>query len=250
MKKLLAAIALVGVVAPAVKPLSTDGAIKSIVSKLRTGSQKIDALLDGGIEPSTITMIYGEGGTGKTNLCLMLSRNAVIDGFRVIYIDTEGVSMDRLRQLCGSDFEKVSHNILFSTPYDFLEQTKLIEKGIKLIEGSRRIGLIIVDSLTMLFRSHRADDQEDRKELNEQLSMLLSAARKNDIPVLITSQVYTNIDRGTFEPLGGHAINHAAKTILRLERLENRKRMATLVKHRYLRDSEHTEFTITQTGLE
>ncbi|MBX8637880.1 MAG: DNA repair and recombination protein RadB [Thermoplasmata archaeon] len=231
-------------------PLSTVGAIKRLVPKLRTGSQKIDLLLDGGIEPSTITMIYGEGGTGKTNLCLMVSRNAVLDGFKVVYIDTEGVSMDRLRQLCGAEFDKVSRNILFSTPYDFTEQTKLIEKGIKLIESRGKIGLIVVDSLTMLFRSHRADEQEDRKELNEQLSMLLSAARKNDIPVLITSQVYTNIDRGTFEPLGGHAINHAAKTILMFEKIENRRRMATLVKHRYLRDSEHVEFSITQGGIE
>ena len=230
--------------------LSTDGAIMGVVPKLRTGSQKIDTLLDGGIEPSTITMIYGEGGTGKTNLCLMISRNAVLDGFKVIYIDTEGVSMERLRQLSGSEFEKVSRNILFSTPYNFIEQTKLIEKGIKLIESRGKIGLIVVDSLTMLFRSHRADDQEDRKELNEQLSMLLSAARKNDLPALVTSQVYTNIDRGTFEPLGGHALNHAAKTILRLERLDNRKRIATLIKHRYLRDSEHIEYSITQTGME
>lgn len=230
--------------------LSRDGAIMRVVPKLRTGSQKIDTLLDGGIEPSTITMIYGEGGTGKTNLCLMISRNAVLDGFKVIYIDTEGVSMERLRQLSGSEFEKVSRNILFSTPYNFIEQTKLIEKGIKLIESRGKIGLIVVDSLTMLFRSHRADDQEDRKELNEQLSMLLSAARKNDLPALVTSQVYTNIDRGTFEPLGGHALNHAAKTILRLERLDNRKRIATLIKHRYLRDSEHIEYSITQTGME
>jgi DNA repair protein RadB len=180
----------------------------------------------------------------------MLSRNAVLEGFKVVYIDTEGVSMDRLKQLSGEEFEKVSRNILFSTPYDFIEQTKLIEKGIKLIESRGRIGLIVVDSLTMLFRSHRADDQEDRKELNEQLSILLSAARKNDIPVLITSQVYTNIDKGTFEPLGGHAINHAAKTILQLEKIENRKRRATLVKHRYLRDNEFVEYIITQTGIE
>ena len=227
-----------------------ESSIKHVVPKLRTGSPKIDLLLDGGIEPSTITMIYGEGGSGKTNLCLMLSRNAVLEGFKVIYIDTEGVSMDRLKQLSGEEFEKVSRSILFSTPYDFIEQTRLIEKGIKLIESRGKIGLIVVDSLTMLFRSHRADDQEDRKELNEQLSMLLSAARKNDIPVLITSQVYTNIDKGTFEPLGGHAINHVAKTILQLEKTENRKRKATLVKHRYLRDNEHVEYTITQSGME
>lgn len=227
-----------------------ESSIKHVVPKLRTGSPKIDSLLDGGIEPSTITMIYGEGGSGKTNLCLMLSRNAVLEGFKVIYIDTEGVSMDRLKQLSGEEFEKVSRSILFSTPYDFIEQTRLIEKGIKLIESRGKIGLIVVDSLTMLFRSHRADDQEDRKELNEQLSMLLSAARKNDIPVLITSQVYTNIDKGTFEPLGGHAINHVAKTILQLEKTENRKRKATLVKHRYLRDNEHVEYTITQSGME
>ncbi len=224
--------------------------INRTVVKLSTGSAKIDRLLDGGFESSTITLLYGEGGSGKTNLCLLASRNSALTGSRIIYIDTEGVSMDRLRQLSGTNFDRVSKSILFSAPNDFREQTKLIEKGIKLIEVRGKISLIVVDSLTMLFRSYRTEELEDRKELSEQLTMLLSAARKYDIPVIVTSQVYTNIDKGTFEPLGGHALNHAAKTILYLEKVSGGGRKATLIKHRYLRDAEYVDFRITQAGIE
>jgi DNA repair protein RadB len=230
--------------------LSMKEVISRNVGKLSTGSDKIDRLLDGGFESSTITLIYGEGGSGKTNLCLLASRNSALSGSRVIYIDTEGVSMDRLRQLSGANFDRVSKNILFSAPYDFREQTRLIEKGIRLLGIRGKMSLVIVDSLTMLFRSYRTEELEDRKELSEQLTMLLSAARKYDIPVIVTSQVYTNIDRGTFEPLGGHALNHAAKTILYLEKAPGGGRRATLIKHRYLRDSDSVDFRIAQAGIE
>lgn len=230
--------------------LSIQPAISVDVGKLSTGSAKLDRLLDGGFEPSTITLLYGEGGSGKTNMCMLAARNSALAGNRTVYIDTEGVSMERLKQICGTDFESISRNILFSTPFDFHEQTKLIEKGIRLLEIKGNVGLIIVDSLTMLFRSYRVEELEDRKELSDQLTMLLAAARRSDIPVIITSQVYTNIEKGIFEPLGGHVLNHTAKTIIFIQKTENGMRRATLMKHRYLKESESVEFRITSAGIE
>ena len=217
---------------------------------LSTGSAKLDNLLGGGVEGGTVTLLYGEGGSGKTNLCLMLAKSAVHSGTKVLYIDTEGVSMQRLSQIAGTEVETVSKNILFSEPYDMKEQSRLISKGIKLLDNRSRFGLIVVDSLTMFFRMTRTEDGDERRDLNEQLSMLLNAARRFTIPVVVTSQVYTDINTGTIEPLGGHIMLHAAKTIVRLERLPAGRRRATLMKHRHLRELTSSEFVITAGGLE
>ena len=72
----------------------------------------LDAMLGGGIETSCITLLYGEAGTGKTNLCLVLARNVARSGKKVIYVDSEGVSIERLRQISGKDYEEVTKNVL------------------------------------------------------------------------------------------------------------------------------------------
>lgn len=47
--------------------------MNSIINKIKTTCNPIDNLLNGGIEIGTITQIYGESGSGKTNLCLQIS---------------------------------------------------------------------------------------------------------------------------------------------------------------------------------
>ncbi|MEM3852602.1 MAG: DNA repair and recombination protein RadB [Methanomassiliicoccales archaeon] len=219
------------------------------MSLLSTGSTKIDALLGGGVEDAVITLLYGEGGAGKTNLCLMISKQAVLSGTRVVYIDTEGVSSERLRQISGNAAAKIGKGILFSEPYSLQEQHELISKGVSLIETGRGIGVLIVDSLTVYYRQV-LDDANERRELAEQLNILMTAARKYRIPVVVTSQVYTDINRNTVEPLGGHVLQHAAKTVLKLERLPDGKRRVTLMKHRHMRERTSVDFQITETGIE
>jgi len=59
----------------------------------------LDELLEGGVEAGIITEIYGEGGTGKTNICIQAAKSCVEEGKKVIYIDTEGISKERLLQV-------------------------------------------------------------------------------------------------------------------------------------------------------
>ena len=41
--------------------------------RISTGSKDLDSVLCGGIETGTITEIFGEGRTGKTQICSMLA---------------------------------------------------------------------------------------------------------------------------------------------------------------------------------
>jgi DNA repair protein RadB len=92
---------------------------------LKLKCESLDDLLGGGIESNAITEIYGEAGSGKTNFCLQASRECANNGQKVAYIGSDGVSVERLKQICqGYDYEKILSNILFYSPSSFEEQKK------------------------------------------------------------------------------------------------------------------------------
>lgn len=220
------------------------------MAHLSTGSKALDDLLEGGLEGGALTLFFGEAGSGKTNICLQVASMVAVSGKKVIYIDTEGVSLERLKQIAGDSFEDAMKNILFFEPHTFDEQEKFVDKAVKLAESSLEVGVMILDSATIHYRLTRNDEEKGiRKSLSPQLARLLAAARSKDIPVLLTSQVYTDLDKGTFEPLGGHVLLHNAKAIIRLEKVGTNTRRAVVVKHRHLEEGRKAEFKITKNGV-
>ncbi len=220
------------------------------MTRVPVGAKALDELLGGGLEAGAITLLFGEAGTGKTNVCLQVARNVALEGKKVIYIDTEGVSMERLKQISGDDYEKVMKNVLFFEPHSFDEQDKLVDKAAKLAESAAGVGVIILDSATIHYRLTRKDDEKGvRKSLSPQLARLLVVARNMQLPVLLTSQVYTDIEKGTFEPLGGHVLLHNAKAIVRLDKVGASTRRAVIIKHRHLEEGRRAEFKLTRSGV-
>lgn len=210
----------------------------------------MDDLLQGGLEGGAITLFFGEAGSGKTNICLQVARNVALAGKKVVYIDTEGVSLERLQQIAGDDYEEVMKNILFFEPHSFDDQEKFVDKAARLAESSIEIGVIILDSATIHYRLTRNDEERGiRKSLSPQLAKLLAVARSKDVPIVLTSQVYTDIEKGTFEPLGGHVLLHNAKAIVKLEKVGTGTRRAIIVKHRHLEEGKRAEFKLTKTGV-
>jgi DNA repair protein RadB len=207
----------------------------------------LDELLGGGVEAGIMTAFYGEPGSGKTSICLQLARNCVKKGNKVIYIDAEGVSFERLRQICGKDFERVLRNILFSKPYSLEEQEKMVFSAAK----TKGIGLVIVDAINIYPRLRFYDDPEgcDRSVLH-QLESLQLIARKHQIPVVITLHVYLSRENGDIRPFGGRNISYIAKTIVKLDRLTANRRKCTLVKHRSQPEGKEAEFVLTDKGIE
>ena len=116
---------------------------------------------------------------------------------------SEGVSVERLRQISGKDYEEVTKNVLFSEVHSFTEQETMVDKAIKLAEGNPDFGLIIIDSMTMYYRlTSKEEERGERRSIAGMSARLLTLARKRGLPVLITSQVYTDIDKGTFGSAG------------------------------------------------
>jgi DNA repair protein RadB len=220
------------------------------VAHLAIGSLALDELLEGGFEGGAITLLYGEAGSGKTNVCLQVAKNVAMTGKKVVYIDTEGVSLERLKQMAAENFEEVMKNTLFFEAHTFEDQEKFVDKAVKLAESSLEVGVIILDSATIHYRLTRNDEERGiRKSLSPQLAKLLSVARSKDIPIIVTSQVYTDIEKGTFEPLGGHVLLHNAKAIIRLDKVGTGARRAIIIKHRHLEEGRRADFRLTMSGV-
>jgi len=217
------------------------------VERIPIGCKNFDDFLGGGIECGSVTLFYGEAGSGKTNICLQTAYNVVKSGKKVIYLDTEGLSFERVDQVFQD--KSLVGNLLVFHVHSFEEQSDRIAKAVRLSEANDKIGLIVIDSLTMFYRLN-SDDVSSRNELAKETEQLLRAARKNEVPVIITSQVYTNIGSGTLEFLGGHALHHNAKTIIRLDKKNNGRRAAVIMKHRSLPEGRSVNYRIVSSGIE
>jgi DNA repair protein RadB len=225
--------------------------------KISAGSYDLNKWLFGGYESDIISVIYGGAGTGKTNFCLLAAVSLAKKGKKVIFMDTEGgFSVERVKQLASEDYNDVLKNILLLKPTNFSEQKKAFEELLKNLKDE--VGLIVVDGMTMLYRLDFAaarDNEENGKdkdgirkinsELARQLRVLAEIARKRNIPVIITNQVYRWED--SLKMVGGDILKYWGKCLIELVN-EKGKRIAYLRKHRSLPEKE-IEFEIRNEGV-
>jgi DNA repair protein RadB len=219
---------------------------------LSTGCAALDGLLGGGFPRGAVSQVYGEPSTGKTNVCMQTAVEAVEDGGGVVYIDTEGLSLDRLRQIGGEEIEDRAHDFIIKDVYDFDEQAVAVRDVEDLATDT---DLVVLDSATGLYRVERDDGDEESalRRLTRQITQLTGLARRYDIAVVATNQIYTAVESTTDDvaPLGGRAMEHWTKIILRLEQSAmSDKRKATVEKHPSKPAGVDAEFRITDTGVE
>ena len=224
--------------------------------KISAGSYDLNKWLFGGYESDIVSVIYGGSGTGKTNFCLLACISQAKKGKKVIYIDTEGgFSVERVKQLSGKDYSKVLENILLLKPTNFTEQKKSFEDLLKNLKKDSKddIGLIIVDGMTILYRLDFAvarekgerEIQKINSELVEQIKTLAEIARKKEIPVIVTNQVYRYEDESKM--VGGDILKYWGKCHIELV-YDKGRRSAFLRKHRSLPEKELV-FQITNSGV-
>lgn len=221
--------------------------------KIPMNAKPIDDLLNGGFESGILTEIYGEAGTGKTNICLQLGREIANSGKKVAYLDTEGVSMERLEQICGKAFEKIMGNFLVHKIMSIEEQGTSIEKLGKI----PKIGLVVVDSVNVFARKISKEDKEVDLQFFNHIMQLQRFARMKKVPILVTAQVYEY--NGEVLPFSGGRLSHIVKTIMRLEKVKPEDagdisfagmRRATIMKHRAIPEGKNAVFQLTGIGVD
>jgi len=219
--------------------------------KVSAGSYDLNKWLFGGYEKDIISVLYGGPGTGKTNFCLLAAVSQAKKGNKVIFVDTEGgFSVERVKQICGDSFDVVLKNILLLKPTDFSEQRKVFDKLYTHLK--KEASLIIVDGMAILYRLDLALAKNDENlvreintELARQMKILAEIARKRNMPVLVTNQVYKWDERQRM--VGGDILRYWAKCLIELENNSGRRR-AYLRKHRSIKEKS-MGFQITNDGV-
>ena len=178
--------------------------------RISSGSKELDTLLGGGFESNSITELFGEFRTGKTQIChtlcvtCQLPRENGGGAGKAIYIDTEGTFIPEklapIAERFGLEPEEVIQNVLYARAYNSDHQNKLLYQVCALM-AETKFALLIVDSATALYRT----DYNGRGELSaRQMSLakflrnLQKIADEHKIAVVVTNQVVASVDGGGF----------------------------------------------------
>jgi len=116
---------------------------------LTTGSKQLDKLLDGGVETGSITEIFGEFRTGKTQLCHTLCVTCQLsleqggaEG-KALYIDTEGTFRPQrlvaVAERFGLNPTDVLDNVAYARAYNTDHQMQLLVQCSAMLAESRAL---------------------------------------------------------------------------------------------------------------
>jgi len=235
-------------------------------TRLTTGSEKLDALLGGGIESETTTEISGEFASGKSQICFtlaVLAQQPIEEGGlngNVAWVDTEDTFRpERIMEICvarGLDPEKALENIRHALAYSAPHQKLLINQLYQLCH-EENIKLIIVDSILGNLRSEyigRGMLSARQDQLKIMLHDLMKVSISTKTTVVYTNQVLSSPDpyKAAITPTGGNVMAHAATTRIYLRKPANTlktTRIARLIDSSYLPPGE-APFQITAKGIE
>lgn len=226
-----------------------------MVRMIPTGCGSLDKALDGGLHPGDVTSVYGEAETGKTSLAIQCAVNAVRLGSKAIFIDSDGTfSTRRLAQIASHDLNEVAPQIILVQPTTFQEQALAFDRLDTYL--TPQIGLVVVDTVTSLYRAELNESKEKtfklNRELGRQLASLAQLARTRKIVVFITSQVRSAFLRDfvTVEPVGTRALLFWSDTVLNLKPADHRNTVkVVLEKHGHSVGRLACYFSIEENGI-
>ena len=232
---------------------------------IRTGSQNIDALLGGdGIKSRVITECYAGFGAGKSQLGMMLATTVQLpidkggaEG-KCVYIDTEGsYSQSRVRQFAEGyelDPDQTVDNIFVARAFNSSHQMLLLEKVSEMIRNGENIKLMVIDSLTVHFRSEfigRGELADRQHKLKQYIANMIKLAEKANIAIYVTNQVMSDpaaMFGDPTRPVGGNIVGHASKYRLYIRKGKKDTRVCKLMDSPDLPDDE-TIFMIETNGF-
>jgi DNA repair protein RadA len=241
------------------------------VRKLQTRVPEFDALLGGGLETQAITELYGEFGSGKSQIVHQLAVNVQLpeeDGGlngSAVYIDTENTFRpERIEQMVNglgisdADPQEFLNNIHVARAHTSDHQMLLVEtareRAAELRDSDKPVRLFIIDSLTAHFRAEyagRGTLATRQQKLNRHMHDLFKLVDENNAVALVTNQVMSNpavFFGDPTKPIGGNIVGHTATFRLYLRKSKGGKRVARLVDSPNLPEGE-AAFMVEEAGL-
>ena len=157
---------------------------------IRTGLDKLDEILGGGLKNGTITDIFGASGTGKTQLALQIIINSISENSKIFYQDTTGgFRPERLVEMA----KQKNMNLNFLDKINVARITNVREQQIildKIRESD--YSLIVIDNVTDLFSFEYTKEEqilEKTNQFSKYMKNLSQIAFETKIPVVITNMI-------------------------------------------------------------
>lgn len=217
---------------------------RKYVGKLTSGAKALDELLGGGFETQAISELFGEFGSGKTQIAHQLAVNVTLpveqgglDG-GTIWIDSENTFRpERISQMATAlelDPDETLKGIYVARAFNSHHQMLLAEKAME-VAKEYNARLLVVDSMTAHFRAEyigRGALAERQQLLNKHMHGLLRFGDAFNAVVCVTNQVMAKPDAffgDPTRPIGGHIVGHTATFRMYLRKSKGGKRIARLV---------------------
>jgi DNA repair protein RadB len=215
------------------------------------GTEVLDRLLDGGFPSGVINTIYGPAASGKTTACMLAAIECVRGGKKAIFLDTEGgFSTERLKQIT-SDYQKVLENMFFLKIGSFEDQVRKF-KLLGELAKNPKIGLVVVDTIGSHYRIARREEsyRSYNNELALQVEILQELAKNEGLVVLMTNQVYADVEKiDEVVPVGGEIVKKRSGCMIELKLLSGSRRYAVLMCHPKISEKREIVFEIVQEGF-
>lgn len=227
----------------------------------------IDRLMGGGIDVGSLTEIFGEAGSGKTQLCLQLALNCAIPldqqglGGQVVYVSTDkDFPLKRIEEMARTrSVSKALVNVLVSkfntkSSLEFFIAHQLPS----LLECRPLIKLLIIDSIAGIFRVE-TDYYQRARDMRWAANELYRLADQHHFAVLITNQITSAPQLNKNIACLGPAWNTLVSTKLEVKKTESvvraegstvyRKRSLEVVYSPRLRSGK-AEFVVVEKGIQ
>jgi len=226
------------------------------MNAISTLTPSLDRLLEGGFPRGQLSLVYGEASSGKTTLSIQCAVSASMKHLKTLYVDSDqSFSHQRLLQIIGLGNKDACKDIIIFLPQSFAEQSRIVESLENYV--TRRVGLIVLDTVTSLYRTALGRGRGTfslNRELNRQLAYLVELAAEHNLTVLITGQVRSTVDGlgWQIEPVARRTLFYWPKIVLRLRSTVKQKIKEARLERSLAQDSDQKRcfLEMTEKGLE
>ena len=146
--------------------------------RMLSGISEWDRVVGGGIMPSSLLILTGDPGIGKSTLLLQISNN-LAKNYTVFYFSSEE-SLQQVKSR-AERLDCINENLLFSDQADL--------QSIADIAQTKKPDLLIIDSIQNCYTNQTKTIPGSIGQLRESAFLLMRLAKENDIATIVSGHI-------------------------------------------------------------
>lgn len=222
--------------------LSNKGKVEKIDSistcsqdRIKTGSKELDRVLGGGIVKSSLVLVGGDPGIGKSTLLLQVADNASKQGLKVLYVSGEESAEQIKIRADRLSVEKGELYILSETNIEIIRD--FIDKELP--------DILILDSVQTIYSPDIASAPGSVSQVREITSIIMRITKTKQMATFVVGHVTKQGDIA-----GPRVLEHMVDTVLYFEGERHFSyRILRAVKNRFGSTNEIGIFEMREKGL-